>query len=74
VQNSRKEMGLSVTDRIRLTVHGSDTLKEAWNSFGSTAAGETLAVETLWAKVEGQISLESGGDTWYVKIETAANE
>jgi isoleucyl-tRNA synthetase len=75
VQNSRKEAGLSVTDRIRLTVHGSDRLKEAWDNFGSTAAAETLALESVWAKVEGQIALEAsasaeaGDDTWYVKIE-----
>jgi isoleucyl-tRNA synthetase len=73
VQNSRKEMGLSVTDRIRLTVYGSDALKEAWNSFGSTVAAETLAIETKWAKVEGQIALEAGENVWLVQIETAGN-
>jgi isoleucyl-tRNA synthetase len=74
VQNARKEMGLSVTDRIRLTIHGSDQLKESWDSFGSSAAAETLAVETAWAKTEGQIPLEAGEDTWLVKIEKAKNE
>jgi len=69
VQNSRKEMGLSVTDRIRLTVHGSEPLKEAWDRFAPAAAAETLAVETAWAAAEGQIPLEAGEQTWLVKIE-----
>jgi isoleucyl-tRNA synthetase len=71
VQNARKEMGLSVTDRIRLAVHGSGKLKEAWDRFGASAAAETLAIETGWAKVEGQIEIEAGDDMWLVKIEKA---
>ncbi|MDR0316441.1 MAG: isoleucine--tRNA ligase [Treponema sp.] len=71
VQNARKEMGLSVTDRIRLTVNGSDELKEAWDRFGASAATETLAMETEWAVAEGQIPLEAGDETWLVKIEKA---
>ncbi|MCL2043371.1 MAG: isoleucine--tRNA ligase [Treponema sp.] len=69
VQNNRKEIGLSVTDRIKLTVYGSDALHEAWNELGSTVASETLAPETAWAKTEGQIPMEAGDDTWFVKIE-----
>jgi len=71
IQNARKEQGLSVTDRIKLTVHGSESLKEAWNFFGETAAAETLAVETAWTIVDGQIPLEAGEETWLVKIELA---
>jgi isoleucyl-tRNA synthetase len=68
IQNTRKEMGLSVTDRIELCIYGSDSLKEAWDNFGETAAAETLAVKTQWAKVDGQIPLEAGEETWQVKI------
>jgi len=71
VQNARKEMGLSVTDRIELCLHGVDSLKEAWDNFGKTAAEETLAVKTLWAKTEGQIPIEAGDETWQVKITKA---
>jgi len=71
VQNRRKEMGLSVTDRIKLTVFGSDKLREAWNSLGPGVAEETLAVETVWARAEGQTALEAGDETWFVKIEKA---
>jgi isoleucyl-tRNA synthetase len=69
VQNKRKEMGLEVTDRIRLNVYGSETLKEAWDSLHAGAAEETLAVETAWAQAEGQVPIESGEDSWLVKIE-----
>jgi isoleucyl-tRNA synthetase len=73
VQNNRKEMGLEVTDRIRLTVYGSDALKEAWDSLGGTVAEETLAIETAWAQLDGQISIEAGEGSWLVKIEKAGN-
>jgi isoleucyl-tRNA synthetase len=72
IQNTRKEMGFSVTDRIELFIHGSDSLKEAWERFGTTAAAETLATKTEWAKIDGQIPLEAssadGEDTWLVEI------
>jgi hypothetical protein len=62
-----------VTDRIRLTVHGSDVLKEAWDRFGSSVATETLAIETQWAAAAEQIPLEAGDETWLVKIEKSEN-
>jgi len=68
IQNTRKESGLSVTDRIELYVHGSDLLKEAWDRFKDIAAEETLAVKSEWTKKEGQISIEAGDETWQVKI------
>jgi len=71
VQNLRKETGLQVTDRIKLTVFGPDNLKKAWDSMGASVAEETLATKTVWAKVEGQIPLEAGEETWLVKIDKA---
>jgi isoleucyl-tRNA synthetase len=68
VQNSRKEMGLNVTDRIKLTVFGPEKLKKAWDSLGANVAEETLAVQTVWAE-GGKIPLEAGDETWLVKIE-----
>ncbi|MDR0323043.1 MAG: isoleucine--tRNA ligase [Treponema sp.] len=72
IQNARKEMGLSVTDRIDLTVFGSDSQKEAWKMFGDIAAAETLAVKTKWEKVEGLLTLEAsaaeGEEAWQIKI------
>ncbi|MDR2158491.1 MAG: DUF5915 domain-containing protein, partial [Treponema sp.] len=69
VQNMRKEAGLAVTDRIRLTVSGSERLKAAWDAFSDLAASETLAKETAWAAADGQVPLEAGDETWLVKIE-----
>jgi len=68
IQNARKEMGLSVTDRIELCLHGVDSLKEAWDNFNETVATETLAIKTQWAKTDGQIPIEAGDETWQVKI------
>jgi isoleucyl-tRNA synthetase len=69
IQNNRKEMGLEVTDRIRLTVYGPEVLKEAWDNLGTTVAEEVLAIETAWAKLDGQISIEASEGSWLVKIE-----
>jgi len=71
IQNTRKETGLSVTDRIELFIYGSDSLKEAWDQFNEIVAEETLAVETSWIKTDGQIPLEAGDDIWQVKIKKA---
>jgi isoleucyl-tRNA synthetase len=69
IQNNRKEMGLEVTDRIKLTVYGSDQLQEAWDHLSGMVATETLAMETAWAQADGQVSMEAGEDIWQVKIE-----
>jgi len=74
IQNARKEMGFSVTDRIELCVYGSDSLKEAWDRFGDNAAKETLAVKTEWIKTDGQIPIEAGDDKWNVKIQLSMNK
>jgi len=71
VQNARKEMGLEVTDRIELYIHGSDSLKEAWDRFNLLAADETLATKTAWTKADGQIEIEVGDEIWFVKITKA---
>jgi isoleucyl-tRNA synthetase len=68
VQNHRKEMGLEVTDRIRLSVYGADRLKAAWDVFASYAAQEVLAREVTWEKTEGAVELEAGDEKWLVKI------
>jgi isoleucyl-tRNA synthetase len=72
IQNSRKEMGLEVTDRIKLTVYGSDTLKKAWDNLGGSAAEETLAVENVWAQTQGQNPLEAGEEKWLEKKKKTA--
>jgi isoleucyl-tRNA synthetase len=68
IQNARKEMNLEVTDRVKLQIYGSQTLKEAWDNFSTLVASETLASETAWLETEGQIPIEAGEETWQVRI------
>jgi isoleucyl-tRNA synthetase len=68
VQNARKEQDLAVTDRISLRLFGSERLKQAWEAFADYVAAETLASRVEWGQTEGQIPLEAGDETWWVKI------
>jgi isoleucyl-tRNA synthetase len=79
VQNLRKERGLEVTDRIRLTVsagkgatgdEGKALLEKAFSRFGEYLANETLAVSAKWvpdfAALSGSnpVSIEAGDECW----------
>jgi len=64
VQTLRKDSGLAVTDRIELSVYGSDDLKRAFDTFSGFVSGETLAVVLRWEAVPGQIDIEAGDDAW----------
>lgn len=71
IQTMRKDSGLSVTDRIRLSVGGDDDLRAAFDEFKDFVAGETLAVSAEWSGMAGGASIDAGGKTWRVKIEKA---
>ena len=79
VQNLRKERGLEVTDRIRLTVsagtgatgaEGRALLKKAFDRFRDYLASETLAVSAAWTDdfktVAGSssVTIEAGDENW----------
>ena len=65
IQNLRKESGLSVTDRIVLTVGGNAELKEAYQQFADFIEGETLASKSQWADtVAGGTDIEAGEAVW----------
>ena len=49
IQNQRKESGLNVTDRIKLTVAGDEKLKSAYLMFVDFICNETLTSEINWA-------------------------
>ncbi|PKL08050.1 MAG: hypothetical protein CVV51_10890, partial [Spirochaetae bacterium HGW-Spirochaetae-7] len=68
VQTLRKDSGLAVTDRIELSVHGSDDLRRAFDAFGDFVAGETLAVSLRWEAVDGMTAIESGELAWQVAL------
>ena len=70
VQNLRKESGLEVTDRIVLTISGSERLKSAWEAFADYTASETLASKIIWIEGgAGMTKIEAGEENWLVKIE-----
>ena len=69
VQNLRKESGLDVTDRIILTLAGSERLKSAWEAFSDYVSSETLSLKMVWADCDGMAEMEAGDETWRVKIE-----
>jgi isoleucyl-tRNA synthetase len=78
VQNLRKEGGLEVTDRIKLSVAGEGGLKAALDSFMDFVRSETLAVSVSW--VEGQAipgsagafaNIEAGDKTWRAAVAKA---
>ena len=71
VQNLRKESGLDVTDRIKLSLCGSGRLKSAWEAFSDYVASETLSSQMLWAKSDAMTGIEAGEEQWLVKIEKA---
>jgi isoleucyl-tRNA synthetase len=68
VQNLRKELDFSVTDRISLRLFGSDALKAAWEAFADYVAAETLAVDVKWEESSGGQEIEAGDEKWLVKI------
>ncbi len=76
VQNLRKERGLNVTDRIKLSV-GADKdkdgeLKKAFEMFSDYIASETLASEERWNDcISGAALIETGELTWKAEIEKA---
>jgi isoleucyl-tRNA synthetase len=71
VQNLRKESGLEVTDRIKLTLTGSGRLKSAWEAFTDYVSSETLSSQIVWAEADGMVEVEAGEEKWRVKIEKA---
>ena len=85
VQNLRKERGLAVTDRIRLTVgsassnsaESAELLKKAFERFKDYLSSETLSVSAAWAQdLAGQsgsnpASIEAGDELWLSDIALA---
>ena len=73
VQRMRKESGLSVSDRIVLTVAGSQEVKAVIDAHGARIADEVLATELVFAGADGSRGLDMNaidldGITAYVAI------
>jgi hypothetical protein len=78
VQNLRKESGLEVTDRIKLTLAGDAELKKALDAFQDFVRSETLAVQLSWAAGEGVpggagafADIEAGDKVWRASVAKA---
>jgi isoleucyl-tRNA synthetase len=71
IQNLRKEAGLNVTDRIRLSLYGSQQLKEAVSAFEEHLEGETLAVGWDWERAESASEVDCGEEKALVGLERA---
>ena len=81
VQSLRKEKGLEVTDRIKLTVSASNAaastdktaeLKKAFDMFNDYIVAETLAVQAQWKDcLSGASCIEAGTLSWEALVEKA---
>ena len=75
VQNMRKEKGLAVTDKIRLSVSGNPELKAAFDAQKDYLCAETLATAAAWVEAipdaDAPFTVESAAGTWAAAIEKA---
>jgi isoleucyl-tRNA synthetase len=71
IQNLRKETGLDVSDRIRLTIAGPEELREAVDRNEEYLMGETLSVSLDWADDGTGSQVALGDVACGVKIEKA---
>ncbi|MBO7638537.1 MAG: class I tRNA ligase family protein, partial [Treponema sp.] len=70
IQNSRKESGLEITDRINLSVSGDEELKAAFVQFKDFVAGETLSTSAQWVdSIDGGFTAETEEKTWTFKFD-----
>ena len=66
VQNLRKDAGLDITDRIRLTVCAEDGIRGALEENLDYIRTETLAEDVVWTEAETgeNLQLEGGASVW----------
>ena len=66
VQNLRKDAGLDITDRIRLTVCAEDGIRGALDANLDYIRTETLAEDVVWTEAETgeNLQLEDGASVW----------
>jgi isoleucyl-tRNA synthetase len=73
VQNLRKERGLEVTDRIRLYVHGSQTVRSAVEAHEDYIREETLAESWHWEDRPNASEAESGDESCRISLEPVSS-
>jgi len=72
IQSLRKDKGLEVTDRIELTLFGSEALRAAVESYREHLLSETLAVSWKWEKPREASEVGCGGEICAVSLKKAA--
>ncbi len=68
VQNLRKEAGLEVTDRIELSLYGSEGIKQAVETFEDHLMDETLAQSWKWEKPDDANRVDCGEENCYISL------
>jgi isoleucyl-tRNA synthetase len=72
IQNLRKESGLEVTDRIKLFISGSDSVRAAVESFEDNLLSETLGDSWVWENHDNAFEGSCGDDEpCYIALEKA---
>ena len=72
IQNQRKESGFNVTDRIKLTLSGTQILNDAYKMFSDFIMNETLTLDIKWEnELKGGIIVEADDQSWSFLIEKA---
>jgi isoleucyl-tRNA synthetase len=71
VQTLRKDSGLAVTDRILLSIYGSEAFKRALDSHREFVSSETLASALSWEEKPGMSSVEAGEESWSIALSKA---
>ena len=66
IQNLRKDAGLDITDRIRLSVTAGKEVRRALDANLDYIRAETLATDVLWTEAEAgeNLQLEDGASVW----------
>jgi isoleucyl-tRNA synthetase len=68
IQNLRKDKGLDVTDRIELTLSGSDSVRAAAERYREHLLAETLAATWKWEKAADATEIDCGEETCAVSL------
>jgi isoleucyl-tRNA synthetase len=68
IQNLRREEGLQVTDRIGLSIHGSEKVREALKTFGDYLMGETLASSWNWKREPESKAISCGDEPCFISL------
>ncbi len=72
IQSLRKDKGLEVTDRIELTLFGSEAVRAAAENYREHLLSETLAMSWKWEKPREAAEVDCGGETCAVSLKKAA--